>query len=226
MLAIALSGAAALGGEVVWTRLMGLMLGATVYAFSIILAVFLAGLAIGTAAGSALVRRLDAKTALGWCQMLAALGIAWTAYMIADALPYLADRSAAVAAAALHLRDRSGALRVSRMLPPTLFWGASFPLAFAAARGNDPGAAGGRHLCRQHVRRHCRRAGGEPGAGAVDRHPEHPARAAGGVGRGRAGDAGAAWRCEPSPLAGGVVAVALALLALAGAGVSTRCRAN
>ena len=47
--AIALSGASALGAEVVWTRLMGLMLGATVYAFSIILAVFLVGLAIGTA---------------------------------------------------------------------------------------------------------------------------------------------------------------------------------
>ena len=42
-LAIALSGAAALGGEVVWTRLMGLTLGATVYAFSIILAVFQIG---------------------------------------------------------------------------------------------------------------------------------------------------------------------------------------
>jgi spermidine synthase len=36
---IALSGAGALGAEVVWTRLMGMLLGATVYVFSIILAV-------------------------------------------------------------------------------------------------------------------------------------------------------------------------------------------
>ena len=35
---IALSGFTALGAEVVWTRLLGLMLGATVYAFSLILA--------------------------------------------------------------------------------------------------------------------------------------------------------------------------------------------
>src|SRR5262249_41644465 len=40
-LAIALSGACALGAEVVWTRLLSLLFGATVYTFSIILAVFL-----------------------------------------------------------------------------------------------------------------------------------------------------------------------------------------
>ena len=43
-LTIALSGATALGAEVVWTRLLGMLLLATVYVFSIILAVFLAGL--------------------------------------------------------------------------------------------------------------------------------------------------------------------------------------
>src|SRR6185503_4770083 len=48
--------AAALGAQVVWTRLMGLTFGATVYAFSIILAVFLAGLALGTALASMLAR--------------------------------------------------------------------------------------------------------------------------------------------------------------------------
>src|SRR5213078_3177902 len=46
--AIALSGATALGAEVVWTRLLGMLLGLTVYIFSIILAVFLIGLAIGS----------------------------------------------------------------------------------------------------------------------------------------------------------------------------------
>jgi spermidine synthase len=42
-LAIAMSGLTALGAEVVWTRLLSLLLGATVYTFSIILAVFLVG---------------------------------------------------------------------------------------------------------------------------------------------------------------------------------------
>src|SRR5450631_3426755 len=55
-LTIALSGATALGAEVVWTRNLGLMLGATVYTFSIILAVFLVGIGIGSGAASALLR--------------------------------------------------------------------------------------------------------------------------------------------------------------------------
>ena len=46
---IALSGLTAIGAEVVWTRLLSLTLGGTVYAFSIILAVFLFGLGIGSA---------------------------------------------------------------------------------------------------------------------------------------------------------------------------------
>ena len=45
---IALSGLTAIGAEVVWTRLLSLTLGGTVYAFSIILAVFLFGLGIGS----------------------------------------------------------------------------------------------------------------------------------------------------------------------------------
>jgi len=56
--AIALSGLCALGAEVVWTRLVALMLGATVYTFSIILAVFLIGLGIGSSGGSVWTRRL------------------------------------------------------------------------------------------------------------------------------------------------------------------------
>jgi spermidine synthase len=131
-LAIALSGATALGAEVVWTRLMGLMLGATTYAFSIILAVFLAGLALGTGAGSLLVKRLEPKAALGWCQVAAALGFAWTAYMIADALPYWpVDPLLSPHARFTFQIDLVRCIWA--MLPPTLFWGASFPLAFAAA---------------------------------------------------------------------------------------------
>ena len=88
----ALSGLTALGAEVVWTRLLSLTIGGTVYTFSIILAVFLFGLGIGSAAGSALARRAQsAATALGWSQFLLAGAMAWTAYMIARSLPYLAN---------------------------------------------------------------------------------------------------------------------------------------
>src|SRR5436309_3038655 len=76
---IALSGATALGAEVVWTRLLGLLLGATVYTFSIILAVFLVGLALGSGGGSFLARTVRPRLAIGGCQLLLVVGIAWTA---------------------------------------------------------------------------------------------------------------------------------------------------
>src|SRR5687767_11983835 len=54
--AIALSGLTALGAEVVWTRVLSLLFGATAYTFSLILAVFLMGLGIGSSLGSAMAR--------------------------------------------------------------------------------------------------------------------------------------------------------------------------
>ena len=54
--AIALSGLTALGAEVVWTRILSLLFGATAYTFSLILAVFLVGLGIGSSLGAALAR--------------------------------------------------------------------------------------------------------------------------------------------------------------------------
>ena len=58
-LAIALSGFCALAGEVIWTRQLALLFGATVYTFSLILAVFLTGLGIGSVAGSVLSKAID-----------------------------------------------------------------------------------------------------------------------------------------------------------------------
>jgi spermidine synthase len=46
--AIALSGLTALGSEVIWTRILSLHFGATVYTFALILAVFLVGLVSGS----------------------------------------------------------------------------------------------------------------------------------------------------------------------------------
>ena len=87
--AIALSGLTALGAEVVWTRLLSLMFGATTYAFSIILAVFLAGLGIGSVVGAWLARAAkQSRPMLGLAQLLLALATAWGAHMIARELPW------------------------------------------------------------------------------------------------------------------------------------------
>jgi spermidine synthase len=143
-LTIALSGASALGAEVVWTRLLGLMLGATVYTFSIILAVFLVGIGIGSGIGAGLSRRMNSRAALGYSQLLLVAAIAWTAYMIARSLPFWPVNP-------LLSTDASYTFQIDlvrviwAIFPATLLWGASFPLALAAAaaRDDDPGRLAG-----------------------------------------------------------------------------------
>jgi spermidine synthase len=135
-LTISLSGATALGAEVVWTRLLSMLLLGTVYVFSIILAVFLLGLAIGSGAASWILRRVQARAALGWSQLLLAFGIAWTAWTIVHSLPNWSDD-------VLTTLDpwRIYWLDLKRSLfaifPTALFWGASFPFACAAAENAD-----------------------------------------------------------------------------------------
>jgi spermidine synthase len=139
--AIALSGLAALGAEVVWTRLLSLMLGATVYTFSIILAVFLLGLGIGSGAGAFLSRStMRPRLALGCCQMLLVGAIAWTGYMIACSLPYW-PTNPALSLSPWYTFQLDLARCLWAILPGPLLWGASFPLALAAVhwQGRDPG---------------------------------------------------------------------------------------
>ena len=141
LLAIALSGLTALGAEVVWTRLMGLMLGATTYTFSIILAVFLAALGVGSIAGSYVSRTSpNPRIAFAVCQVGALLGIAWTAWAMAAQLPYW-PINPSIAQGPVPVFQLDLARAVWALTPAPLFWGASFPLAVAsvADEGQDPG---------------------------------------------------------------------------------------
>jgi spermidine synthase len=140
-LSIALSGFCALGAEVIWTRLLSLLLGPTVYTFSIVLAVFLVGLGIGSGIGS-LVARTAARPriVLGVCQMLLMAAVAWTAYMLARSLPYWPV--VPVISRSPWFNFQIDLVRCSwAILPATILWGASFPLALAsvASRGQDLG---------------------------------------------------------------------------------------
>ncbi len=130
--AIGLSGACALAAEVVWTRLLSLTFGASVYTFSMILAVFLSGLGIGSAAGAWLARLVHSpRRALAWCQALLTVAIAWAAAVIFIALPNWPVNPSLAPSAwyALQLDLVRAALAV---LPAAVLWGASFPLALAA----------------------------------------------------------------------------------------------
>ncbi len=123
----------------IWTRLLSLLLGATVYTFSIILAVFLIGLGIGSALGSALIRKTARPVlALGWCQMLLTAAIAWTAYMVSESLPYW-PINPYLSASPWFTFQLDLVRCLWAILPATVLWGASFPLALAAV---EPGGAG------------------------------------------------------------------------------------
>jgi spermidine synthase len=123
--AIALSGAVSFSYEVLWTRLLGHVLGASLHAFATMLASFLLGIALGSAV-AARIATTRARARLGFA--VTQLGIAllsYAAFAQSERLPELAAwvglryegslASAAVAAAAL--------------LPITLCIGATFPFA-------------------------------------------------------------------------------------------------
>ena len=139
--AIGLSGMTALGAEVIWTRLLSLLLGATVYTFSLVVAAFLIGLGIGSSVGALVARTVtNARAALGWCQLLLVAAIAWSAFGLTQQLPYWPVYPGMTPRPLFQLEiDMVRALWA--VLPAALFWGASFPLALAAAasRGEDPG---------------------------------------------------------------------------------------
>ena len=140
-IAIALSGLTALGSEVVWTRMLSLLFGATTYTFSLILAVFLVGLGIGSSLGSALARNAVEpahRARLVSARRCARAGLGGVrhgrvAAVLADQ-PVDLDRRSSFN----FQLDLMRAIWV--MLPGAILWGASFPLALAAvaARGQDP----------------------------------------------------------------------------------------
>jgi spermidine synthase len=143
---IGLSGLTALGAQVVWTRLLSLLFGGTVYTFALILAVFLIGLALGSAVGSFLAAHVRRPaSALAWCQLLLVAAIPAAAFLIAKEIPFWyvnPDFYDGIAARYFHDLLRAGVA----MLAASTLWGASFPLALAAVSrpGEDAGHLVGR----------------------------------------------------------------------------------
>ncbi len=138
--AIALSGMTALAAEVIWTRILSLLFGATVYTFSLILAVFLAGLGIGSTIGSALGHQMKRpRVALAWCQVLLCAAMAWAAYITMQSLPFW-PIDPSMSSTPVYNMQLDLVRSLWAVLPAAILWGASFPLALAsvATRGQDP----------------------------------------------------------------------------------------
>jgi spermidine synthase len=123
--AIGLSGAASFAYEVMWTRLLGHLLGASLHAFATMLASFLLGIALGSAVAARLATT-RARSALGFA--ITQLGIAATTYgvfSLSDLLPQLSTRIGAGPGSPL----ANAVVAAAALLPITLCIGATFPFA-------------------------------------------------------------------------------------------------
>ena len=113
-----LSGANTFAYEVLWTRLLGHILGGSIAAFSTMLASFLGGIAIGSAIAARLATdRVRAFNGF----VVAQCGIALTSIIIYQVMHLLIPEDAGLADNAL--------LAIAILLPATLFVGATFPFA-------------------------------------------------------------------------------------------------
>lgn len=127
--AFTVSGASALVYEVVWTRTLSLVLGSTVYAISLMLATFMAGLAIGSFFGGRLSdRRSDYLFMFALCEL--AIGVCG---MISVPLIYQLPAVYLAIYRAFHLQPQiffllQACLCAAVMLLPTVLMGATFPI--------------------------------------------------------------------------------------------------
>ncbi len=146
--AYAISGATAMIYQVLWTRALAIVLGSSVYSFTIILLAFLIGLSAGAAVVTRLLPRLPRPvTALGIVHALTLFTAVWS-YLTIDRLPeafLIILRGASFSVD--ELLGTQFLLAASAILPATLAMGAVMPLtmriytATAAGAGRDVGIA-------------------------------------------------------------------------------------
>jgi spermidine synthase len=142
----AVSGFVAIGYEIVWSKVFGIVMEGTVYGFSAVLSAYLTGIALGSAAVAPFVDRIrDLPRAFGLLHVAAGLCVA-AGLAAVPYLPWAHDRLAAAAGGgdAVHLLFL---LVFPIVLAPTALFGAAFPILIriyahrAAAVGEGMGRA-------------------------------------------------------------------------------------
>ncbi len=123
------SGASAMAYEVIWTKLLGLLVGPTTYSFTIVLATFIVGLALGNMIFGWLADRVKNTILLLVVTQIAAAFLALAASQI------MGNSQLFFAKLIYTFKEQFTALSLAKamalaalMMPPTLFLGATFPL--------------------------------------------------------------------------------------------------
>lgn len=148
MSVLAVSGFAALVHEIAWTRILALVLGPTTYAFSATLAAVVAGVAIGSGAGTWLLGRMRPGAHAGRLAALlaiAAVTIVVTATLAGSYVPSRVAHQIAASPGSFSELLRQGMILTSLLILPTaICLGAAFPLALAIA--GDPARSAARRF--------------------------------------------------------------------------------
>ena len=132
LIAYGLSGVCSFAYEVVWTRMLALVLDTSIYAFVTMLSMVLIGIAVGSALVSPLVRRRwNWPLVFAAIEVLIALGAVWAVWAVAnlgDVREYLAASPQLQRFVATPIRLNFVVAAVT-ILPSTLLIGATFPIA-------------------------------------------------------------------------------------------------
>jgi spermidine synthase len=138
---LGVSGFAALIHEIAWTRILSLVLGPTIYAFSATVAAVIAGVAIGSALGTWIGARSHRRLAWLMAALVgAALTNSWTASLAGTTVPTLVAHYMATSSIAFNqLLQRGTLLTAALIIPTAICFGAAFPLGLAAIRASAQG---------------------------------------------------------------------------------------
>jgi len=137
LLAFAVSGATAMTLQVLWTRALAVIIGSSIFSFTIILLAFLVGLGTGSAAFGRLAQRFrDPVRGLATVHLgiVAAIGLS---YLVTDRLPYVFTfllSSTSISADAVLVCQF--ALACIAVLPSTFLMGAIFPITVRVVTAN------------------------------------------------------------------------------------------
>jgi spermidine synthase len=138
------TGVLSFGLEVIWTHLLAVLIGNSVYAFGLMLGALLLGLAIGTVFARRLSRSDDRATAwIGRALALAGIAVVGT-LPVWDRIPYLFLLLARSSPSFALLEGTRFAISLGLMLLPTVCFGISFPLILR--RAAPAGSAFGAHV--------------------------------------------------------------------------------
>lgn len=131
VIAVAASGMSSLILQLVWTRVLAVAIGPTTYAFSAMVTIFIAGIALGSSVGAWIARRTRSVLAVAVTLLAAALATAW-AGRAADGLPSRIGAIVSAPDATFVSVVWQQTLTITWiLLPMTTAFGVLFPLAIA-----------------------------------------------------------------------------------------------